>query len=106
MFQWKGSYAENYKRTKKCLFSHKNLFCCIWSDSLKKAVEEVNFNFKPISIHVNTTNVENHTKCNYKSKNIGSQLNNVCAYDIETYNKHRAFPYAIGFYPVSKLSSK
>ena len=33
-------------------------------------------------------------------------MNNVCVYDIDTYNKDRAILYAIGIYPVSKLVSK
>ena len=39
-------------------------------------------------------------------KKVDSQLNNVIVYDIETYNKDRAIPYAVGFYPVSKIVSK
>ena len=43
---------------------------------------------------------------NFNPKKVHSQLNNVIVYDIETYNKDRAVPYAIGFYPVSKIVSK
>ena len=43
---------------------------------------------------------------NSTPKKVQSQINNVCVYDIETYNKERAIPYAIGFYPVSKIVSK
>ena len=46
------------------------------------------------------------TEYKFNPKKVDSQLNNVIVYDIETYNKERAIPYAIGFYPVSKIVSK
>ena len=38
---------------KKCLYLHNNHFCCIWGDSLKKAVEELQTNFKLVNNYVN-----------------------------------------------------
>ena len=36
-------------------------------------------------------------------KKVEGQLNNVCVYDIETFNRDRADPYAIGYFPTFKL---
>ena len=50
--------------------------------------------------------VNKFSKYEFSPKTVESQLNNVCVYDIETYKKDRAIPYAIRFYPVSKIVSK
>ena len=105
-FNGKEVWPRTVKERKQCLYLHNNHFCCIWGDSLKKAVEEVESNFKLVNNYVISTIVNNHREYNFKPKKIESQLANVCVYDIETYNKDRAVPYAIGFYPVTKLCSK
>ena len=105
-FNGKEVLPRSVKERKKCLYLHNNHFCCIWGDSLKKAVEELQVNFKLVNNFVNCYFVNKYVEYNFKPNTIESQLNNVCVYDIETYNKDRAVPYAIGFYPVSQLASK
>ena len=107
----------------KLLYLYKNHFCVLWISNginFSKAVEELELNFKYVNNKVTDANVNKFTEYKFNPKKIDSQLNNVIVYDIETYNKERAIPYetynheeekraipyAIGFYPVSKIVSK
>ena len=88
---------------------HNNHFCVIWISNginFSKAVEELELNFKYVNNKVTDANVNKFKEYKFNPKKVDSQLNNVIVYDIETYNKERAIPYAIGFYPVSKIVSK
>ena len=103
IFNGKRIKPESKKERRKCLYLHKNHFCVIWGVSLVKFVKEVEANFK----YVNTLKLLNQmclTSKNINSIKVESQLNNVCVYDIETFNRDRAVPYAIGCFPISKLA--
>ena len=105
-FNGKDVMPRTVKERRKCLYLHNNHFSSIWGHSLKKTVEELEANFKLVSSYVKCNNINKCVGYNFKPKSIESQSNIVCVYVIETYNKGRAVPYAIGFYPVSKLASK
>ena len=112
-----GIYKQNEKRIlprtitekSKGLYLHKNHFCVIWISNginFSKAVEELELNFKYVNNKVTDDNVTKFKEYKFNPNKVDSQLNNVLVYDIETYNKERAIPYAIGFYPVSKIVGK
>ena len=63
-----------------------------------EATEEVELNFKYINNKVSSdVNVNKFKEYKFNPKKVDSQLNNVIVYDIETYNKDKAIPYAIGY---------
>ena len=94
---------------KNCLYFHKIHFCLICSSdkvNLKKAIEEIVLNSKTVTICVSVTNVNKFREFEFIPKKVGSHFTNVCVYDVETYNKARTVPYAIGSDHFSKLFSK
>ena len=95
---------ESVKERRKCLYLNKNHFCVIWGNSLKESVEELEANFRFIDNSVSDFNIDKYSKYEFTPKTVESQLNNICIYDIETFNRDRAVLYAIWCYPVSKLS--
>ena len=103
IFNGKQIKPESVKERRKCLYLYKNHFCVIWGDSFSKAVKEVEANFIFINTEVAESKVFNFKEYKFDPKNVESQLNNVCVYDIETFIRDRAVPYAIGYFPISKL---
>ena len=67
-FNGKEVMPRSGKERRKCLYLQNNHFCCIWGDSLKKATEEVEANFKLVNNSVNSTNVNKHIEYNFKPK--------------------------------------
>ena len=67
-FNGKEVWPRTVKERKRCLYLHNNHFCCIWGESLKKAVEELEANFKLVNNSVNSTNVNKHIEYNFKPK--------------------------------------
>ena len=51
-FNGKEVMPRSVKERKKCLYLHNKHFCCIWGDSLKRAVDELQTNFKLVSNYV------------------------------------------------------
>ena len=85
---------------KKSFFLKKNHFRVIWSPDkigFENNFEEVKLNFKTVNFF---------RKYILAPETLESQLNNVFVYDKETDNKDETVPYAVRFYPVSKLASK
>ena len=103
IFDGKAIRPDSVKERRKCLYLHKNHICVIWGDSLKKAVKEVEANFKFINTEVSELNVHNFKEYKFNPRKVANQVTNVCLYDIETFNRDRAVPYAVGYFPVSKM---
>ena len=103
IFNGKEITPRTIKERRKCLYLYKNQFCVIWGISLAKATKEVETNFKYINNTVTDSNVKNHKEYKFNPKKVEYQTNNICVYDIETFNRDRAVPYAIGYFPVSKM---
>ena len=97
----------------KALYLHNNHFCVIWKSDLRsgpanswasvkvnfsKAIEELELNFKYVNNKVTDANVTKFKEYKFNPKKVDSQLNNVIVYDIETYNKDRAIPYAMSVF--------
>ena len=105
IFNGKQILPKTVKERRKCLYLYKNHFCVIWGNSLSKAVKEVEANFKFVNTEVTQLNSQNFKEYKFDPKKIDSQVTNVCVYDIETFNRDRAVPYAIGYFLVSKMAS-
>ena len=70
---------------------------------MSKAVSEVETNSKFINSEVNELNSQNFKEYKFDPRKVANQVTNVCLYDIETFNRDRAIPYAIGYFPISKM---
>ena len=68
-FNGKQVKPVSVKERHKCLYLHNNHFCCIWGDSLKKATQEIEANFKLINNSVITTNINKYKEYNFKPNN-------------------------------------
>ena len=67
-FNGKEVWPRTVKERKRCLYLHNNQFCCIWGESLKKAVEELEANFELVINSVNSNNINKHIEYNFKPK--------------------------------------
>ena len=88
---------------------HNNHFRLIWKSvgvSFDKAIKELKDNFKLVDNVISDKHVKSYIKYEYKPKKVQSQLTNMVAYDIETFNTIKCVPYANCIYRLSKISGK
>ena len=62
--------------------------------------------FKVIDIVISDKHVKSFDKNEYGPKKVQSQLTNYIVFDLETYNKCRAFPYCSCTYKLSNFSGR
>ena len=104
-----GVFPRSVTNRDRALFLYNNHFCLIWKsqrNSFDKAIKEIKDNFKIVDNFITEENVKSHFEYIYKPKKIESHLTNFIVYDLETHNTHRARPFVICFYRLSKLAGR
>ena len=91
----------NYFQRNKALFIHSNQSCLIWKsngNSFIQVIEvELKPNFKVVDKVISDKHVESYFIFEYKPQKVQSPLTYIIVYDLETFDKERAVPYASGF---------
>ena len=92
------------------LFIYNNHFCSIWKSngfSFNQVIEnELKPNFKVVDNVISDKHVKSFFKYEYNPKKVKSPITIIVVYDLETFNKIRAFPYCSCLYKLSKSSGK
>ena len=91
------------------MYLYNNHYCLIWKTqgvSFNQAVQELKDNFKMVDNFITEENVNSHFRYEFIPKKIESHLSNFIVYDLETHNIHKARPYCISFYRLTKLAGR
>ena len=109
-FNGKEIWPRTVTQRDTALKTHNNHFCLIWKSdriSFNQVIEnELKPNFKIVDNVISDKHVKGFYKYEYNPKKVKSPLTNIVVYDLETFNKTRAFPYCSCIYKLSKLSGK